>query len=123
MTPIAKRAAVQVMVEDHQLSRVRACKAVELSSSRAVPGLPVQHGFGGVPGAESDRQAHGCRARNNMPERPLSQLFPGIQLPSTSAAGASRPSSLRLSPSEEAALCILRIGQAILGICEHDSVP
>ena len=33
MTPIARRAAVQIMVEDHQLSRVRACKAVGLPRS------------------------------------------------------------------------------------------
>lgn len=33
MTPTARRAAVQIMVEDHQLSRVRACRAVGLPRS------------------------------------------------------------------------------------------
>ena len=33
MTPTARRAAVQVMVEDHRLSRVRACQAAGLPRS------------------------------------------------------------------------------------------
>jgi len=33
VTPTARRAAVQIMVDDHQLSRVRACKAVGLPRS------------------------------------------------------------------------------------------
>ena len=33
MTPAARRAAVQIMVDDHQLSRVRACQAVGLPRS------------------------------------------------------------------------------------------
>lgn len=33
MTPIARRAAAQIMVEDHRLSRVRACRAVGLPRS------------------------------------------------------------------------------------------
>ena len=33
MTPTARRGAVQIMVEDHHLSRVRACKAVGLPRS------------------------------------------------------------------------------------------
>lgn len=33
MTPVARRAAAQVMVEEHRLSRVRTCKAVGLSRS------------------------------------------------------------------------------------------
>ena len=33
MTPTARRAAVQIMVEDHRLSRVRACQAAGLPRS------------------------------------------------------------------------------------------
>lgn len=33
MTPTARRAAVQILVEEHQLSRVRACRAVGLPRS------------------------------------------------------------------------------------------
>lgn len=33
MTPIARRAAVQIMVDEHHLSRVRACQAVGLPRS------------------------------------------------------------------------------------------
>jgi hypothetical protein len=33
VTPIARRSAVQVMVEDHDLSRVRTCQAVGLPRS------------------------------------------------------------------------------------------
>ena len=56
MTPVAKRAAVQIMVEDHRLSRVRACKAVGLprsalykpTSDRAEKDAPVIHAINEV---------------------------------------------------------------------------
>lgn len=42
MTPTARRAAVQIMVEDHRLSRVRACQAVGLPRSALYKATPDQ---------------------------------------------------------------------------------
>jgi len=56
VTPIARRAAVQIMVDDHHLSRVRACKAVGLPRSalykppkdQAAIDAPVIHALNAV---------------------------------------------------------------------------